>query len=415
MLQHFRRYCLRDVPWLCLLVSFFTKMYAAPIADGADKFLGNIVSGSVPSDFAEYWNQLTLENSGKWGSAEPVRDQMNWGPITTAYDYARSRGFLYKHHVFVWGSQAPGWLGNLSQTDQRAEIEEWIKEYGERYPETDFIDVVNEPFNAPPAFKGALGGDGVTGWDWIVTSFEMARKYCPKAKLLINEFEIEYDATLAAKYLEIVKILKERDLVDGVGLQCHTNEIQRDKPTVEAIRGALDTLASAGVPLYVSELDLKGDDATQLADYKRLFPVFWEHPAVKGVTLWGYLPPTWISGTELKNNGTERPALKWLREYVADHKTPAIRSRKTSRANNNLITVRPSGSGCVGFSLQCRRNLSVSIVDLNGKTVAAFPAREFTPGNHVLSLPSAGMVAGMHIVLFSGERVPAPVRFFAGF
>jgi hypothetical protein len=51
-----------------------------------------------------------------------------------------------------------------------------------------------------------------------------------------------------------------------------------------------------------------------------VFPVFWEHPAVKGITIWGY-----VRGFHWRNaqgdwllypNGGERPALQWLIRYV---------------------------------------------------------------------------------------------------
>jgi len=41
-------------------------------------FVGNITtSGSVRSDFSQYWDQITPENEGKWGSVEGTRDQYN--------------------------------------------------------------------------------------------------------------------------------------------------------------------------------------------------------------------------------------------------------------------------------------------------------------------------------------------------
>ena len=51
-----------------------------------------------------------------------------------------------------------------------------------------------------------------------------------------------------------------------------------------------------------------------------VFPLFWEHPAVRGVTIWGY-----VQGFHWRNqqgdwllyqNGGERPALQWLIRYV---------------------------------------------------------------------------------------------------
>jgi rhamnogalacturonan endolyase len=83
----------------------------------------------------------------------------------------------------------------------------------------------------------------------------------------------------------------------------------------------LDRLAATGLPIHVTELDIDGPtDAVQLADYQRIFPVFWEHPAVRGITLWGYRPGHWRTAQGayiVLENGAERPAMVWLQEYVA--------------------------------------------------------------------------------------------------
>jgi GH35 family endo-1,4-beta-xylanase len=313
----------------------------------------------------------------------------------------------------VWGTQEPTWIKNLSEADQKAEVEEWIKAYGEKFPETDFIDVVNEPLNTPPSFKNALGGAGTSGWDWVIWSFETARKNCPKAKLLINEFEIEYDAKLAANYLKIIMILKGKNLIDGIGIQCHTNEIQRDKPTVEAIKAAIDTLASSGLPIYVSELDLKGDDATQLADYKRLFPVFWEHPAVRGVTLWGYVPPTWVSGTELIQNGNERPALQWLRTYVAEHKI-VVGNRYLSKPELQPppFTINRTGNG---FNIKVNGTGPgfLRIIDPQGRVLPGYSKFSYTCEKQRFNIPGQNFSKGAYLFQVSWENfnIVKPVLF----
>ena len=58
---------------------------------------------------------------------ESRRDSMNWSGVDRAYNYAKQRGIPYKHHTFVWGSQAPGWINSLSQNEQKAEVEEWMR------------------------------------------------------------------------------------------------------------------------------------------------------------------------------------------------------------------------------------------------------------------------------------------------
>lgn len=86
------------------------------------------------------------------------------------------------------------------------------------------------------------------------------------------------------------------------------------------MRENLDLLASTGLPIMVTELDIDGPtDEVQLAEYRRIFPVFWEHPSVIGVTLWGWRPGLWRSrqGANLvRQDGSHRPAFDWLLEYT---------------------------------------------------------------------------------------------------
>jgi endo-1,4-beta-xylanase len=87
------------------------------------------------------------------------------------------------------------------------------------------------------------------------------------------------------------------------------------------VKRHLDRLAEFGLPIYVSELELReADDALQLALYQDIFPILWEHPAVAGVTLWGYKAgEMWRDTAELIDwFEEERPALVWLRDYVND-------------------------------------------------------------------------------------------------
>src|SRR5688572_9365591 len=99
---------------------------SAQIAAGKDKFLGNIVANSVPASFNTYWNQITPENSSKWGSVEGTRNTMNWTALDAAYNHAKTNGYKFKLHTLVWGSQYPAWITStsLTQADRRAEIEE---------------------------------------------------------------------------------------------------------------------------------------------------------------------------------------------------------------------------------------------------------------------------------------------------
>ncbi|MCX7798417.1 MAG: endo-1,4-beta-xylanase [Melioribacter sp.] len=320
----------------CLLCTIFFgninyKIFAQPLAFGKEKFLGNVFGGSgVPMKFDDYWNQITPENATKWASVEPVRDQYNWTRADEIYNYAKQRGYPFKFHTLIWGQQYPNWITSLSQEEQLEEIEEWFRLVGERYPDMEMIDVVNEPLpnHAPPPFRNALGGSGTTGWDWVIKSFELARKYMPKAKLILNDYSIINDNYNTTQFLNIINLLKERNLIDAIGVQGHRFELENASNTT--LKNNLDRLAATGLPIYISEFDLGNlgdsgtpDDNKQLELYQRIFPLLWEHPAIKGITLWGYIEGQIWQRTcyLLRLDGRERPALRWLRQYLTSKNT----------------------------------------------------------------------------------------------
>ncbi|QJD82069.1 endo-1,4-beta-xylanase [Cohnella herbarum] len=306
---------------LSLFLFGSSQKASAGLATGP-KFLGNVISSSVPSNFGTYWNQVTPENSTKWGSVEGTRNTMSWTQADISYNYAKSNGFPFKFHTLVWGSQEPGWIGGLSAADQKAEVIQWIQASAQKYGDSEFVDVVNEPLHAKPSFRNAIGGDGTTGWDWVIWSFEQARLAFPNSKLLINEYGIISDPNAASQYVAIINLLKSRGLVDGIGIQCH--HFNMDTVSVSTMNSVLNTLSATGLPIYVSELDITGDDATQLARYSEKFPVLWENPNVKGITLWGYIQgQTWRENTHLvTSSGAERPAMTWLKQYLGGTGTP---------------------------------------------------------------------------------------------
>lgn len=321
-------------------------MASAQLAEGEDKFLGNIMPSSeqygyvVRNDFGDYWNQVTPENSGKWGSVESTRDNYSWYDLDEIYDYSRDSNIPFKQHVMVWGNQAPDWIDNLSAQEQRAEVEEWFQDFSQRYPDVEQVEVANELLldhaNDPITYKGAIGGDNNgannpflsdnedqygpygTGWDFVIWAFAKARQYFPDAELMINDFNIiNDDQNSIDLYLDLINILNERGLIDAIGIQCH--HFSLDGMTAAQITSNLDRLAAPGLPIYVTELDITGDGSEQQQRnrYETVFPAFWEHPDVAGVTLWGYVEgDTWEDGTGIiTSDGTEQPAMQWLKEY----------------------------------------------------------------------------------------------------
>ncbi|HMJ68711.1 MAG TPA: endo-1,4-beta-xylanase [Cyclobacteriaceae bacterium] len=339
------------------------------IAKDKCKFLGNVIGAYTPTDFNTLWNQVSPENAGKWGSVEASKDVMVWDQLDNAYKYAKDNGVPFKQHTLVWGQQQPAWISALPPADQMKQVEEWIKLFCERYPDTDFIDVVNEPLHAVPVYSDALGGKGTTGWDWVVWAFEKAKAYCPKAKLILNDYNIIGNNVATLNYLDIIKILKDRSLIDIIGEQGHFLETTPNS----TITSNLDKLYATGLPIHISEYDINlASDAEQKAKYESQFPALWGHKGVYGVTLWGYKQgEIWRTDSYLlRSNGTQRPALEWLKGYVAANAGGAFCLTTGVEDHETGLQVYPNPAPSGNFTLESSLGeFDVHIRDLQGRVI----------------------------------------------
>ena len=216
---------------------------------------------------------------------------MRWDQLDTAYNFAQANGIKFNFHVLLWGNQQPTWMATLPPEEQLAEIKKWFAAVAERYPNIEWLQVVNEPTWDPPdgsvpknagsnfassgnyvqALGGANGTDG-TGYDWILNAFRLAKQYFPNTKLMLNDVAITGMTAATDEYLKIINILKRENLIDVVGLQAHAFEFIPNNPNVPSIPGHpyvpvddmavhkanLDRLAATGIPIQITELDLDG-------------------------------------------------------------------------------------------------------------------------------------------------------------
>ena len=391
-----------------------------PIATGADKFLGNIYSNEQRPNFELYWNQVTPENAGKWGLVERTRDVMTWDDLDTAYALAQDNGYPFHFHVLVWGRQQPEWMKDLPAAEQLEEIEEWFRAVAERYPDIDFLEVVNEPLHDPPTdqpddptsggYFEALGGSGETGWDWVVTAFEMAREIFPEGMpLMINDFNILSSTETARRYAEIIEILQERDLIDKVGIQGHAFSTRPGAP----LEASLDIVAATGLDVQITELDVDGNpnsipslsealsDRNQLQALQRVFPPLWEHPSVEGITLWGWRPGHWRTEQDaflVRADGEERPALVWLREYVQQNSTPTEPGVAVGAVT--LFASRPNPvrtSAEVRFALAESADVTLAVYDALGRRVSVLASGVRPAGEHGVTFSATGLPGGVYV------------------
>ena len=346
------------------LAFFFPQSGHAQLAKGKSKFLGCAMDLSHAS-FASYWNQVTPGNAGKWGSVEGAMDSYNWTPLDNVYNFAVANSFRFKEHCLVWGSQQPGWITSVDSATQRAQVQEWIQLVNTMYGRASFVDVVNEPFHAPPPYMNALGGAGSTGWDWVITAFTWARlSSFPGVKLLLNEYNVLQSNSATDNYLALIDTLKLRNLIDGIGIQGHYFEFKGSGYTydINTLKSNLNRLGALGLPIYISEFSINEPvDSVQLANYQIYFSMFWENPAVKGITLWGYVQgDVWTAEPNVylvRSDGSERPALQWLRHYLAIPLRPTLVSPLgTGGVQRNAVLTWHKSETATSYRIQVSTN-----------------------------------------------------------
>lgn len=334
---------------ICMLLacSLFGGTARAQLSSNPDKFLGNITtSGNVDygnEQFYTLWNQITCENESKWASIEGNNNSFNWGGSDRAYNYAINHGFPFKFHALVWGAQYPTWLESQTPEQRYKEIVQWMDEVKKHYPNLELIDVVNEAITGhqagTPYFIEALGGTGVTGYDWIIKAFELAYERWPNAILIYNDFNTFQWNT--DQYIDLVKTLRNAGApVDAYGCQSHDLtdcSFDKFKSSMTQIQNALK------MPMYSTEYDIDtSNDNQQLQRYKEQIPYMWEKDYVAGVTLWGYIyGRTWQDGTGIIKDGKDRAAMTWLREYMASDAAKNAKSPFPGMKKEASVYIKP--------------------------------------------------------------------------
>lgn len=381
------------------------------LAAGMSKFIGCTYNSPDPN-FANYWTQVTPGNAGKFGTVAVSADssQWNWTTLDAAHSLAVSNHLVFKDHCLIWGQQQPSWLttSGLDSAQQASAIEQWIRLVSARYPTMDMVDVVNEPLpgHNPAPYAAALGGAGSTGWDWVIWAFTKARQYMPNTKLLLNDFGIINSNSATDSYLQIINVLKNRGLIDGIGVQGHRFELE--SADTNTVKSNLDRLAATGLPVYISEFDLGNlgnsgtpDDNQQLQLYQKIFPILWKHPGVKGITIWDYLEgQTWQTTCYLvRSDGTARPALLWLAQYVKDNPMGVEETASALPSGYHLEQNFPNPfnpATNIRYSISKASKVELKVFDLLGREVQDLVSTVQPPGQYSVTLNAQGLASGVY-------------------
>lgn len=272
--------------------------------------------------FTNHFDWAVFENELKWYHTEAQQGQLNYGDADSLLDFCDRHGVRVRGHCIFWSVEGDvqQWVKNLQGRDQlmaavQARLRGLVSRYAGRFPH---YDVNNEMLHGR-FFRDRLGDDVPA------LMFTEAARIDPAAKLFVNDYNVECGNDPNAtpeKYVELISSLQHGGAaVGGIGLQGHVSN-----PVGEVICGALDRLATTGVPIWFTELDVaEQDEGLRAQDLEVVLREAYAHPAVEGVVLWGFLQGAmWRQNAWLVNaDGTVNEAGQMFVNLQKEWKTDA--------------------------------------------------------------------------------------------
>jgi endo-1,4-beta-xylanase len=310
------------------------------------------------------FDHIVPENDMKWAliHPRPGPEGYDFGPADAFVNFGLSNGMFLVGHTLVWHSQTPNWVfqgtnpppgqvsveapvpaapqtaaatnapgqgrwgpgagggfGRGTYTGPRASGEELLERMREhihtvvgRYRgKVKIWDVVNEALSdgGTNVLRNSLWLQ-IIGPDYIAKAFQYAHEADPDAVLRYNDYGLENPAK-RRKLITLIKSLREQGVpVHAIGSQAHVNV----SITFEAMDEALREIATLGLPIHITELDVTSAvegqrgfgadiadnaaanqgglvsdaDRRQAETYAGIFRAFLKHrDSVKLVTFWG--------------------------------------------------------------------------------------------------------------------------------
>ncbi|KAJ8771367.1 hypothetical protein K2173_026544 [Erythroxylum novogranatense] len=234
--------------------------------------------------FLVNFNWVVFENEMKWSWTEPQQGKSNYKNADEMLEFCNSHNLQVRGHCIFWDMEyaIQQWVRSLNRTDLMAAVQNRITELLTRYKgKMRHYDVNNEMLHGT-FYEDRLGND--IG----ANMFKAAHRLDTTATLFVNDYHIEDGSDIRStpeKYIEQVVGLQAKGAqVGGIGIQAHI-----DAPIGAIVGSALDKLATLGLPVWFTELDVSSsNEYIRADDLEVMLREAFAHPAVEGVILWGF-------------------------------------------------------------------------------------------------------------------------------
>ncbi|KAH7387311.1 hypothetical protein KP509_16G016200 [Ceratopteris richardii] len=235
--------------------------------------------------FLENFNWAVFENELKWYWTEKECGNLNYQEADELCKLCAQHGICMRGHCIFWerDDAVQDWLKELSQNKLAESVQNRLIGLVSRFQgKFHHYDVNNEMLHG--SFYRTRLGEQI-----IPYMFQLAQQLDPSVKLFVNDYHVidGCDAhSSPEKYLEQIRMLQNMGApVGGIGVQGHITY-----PVGTIIANALDKLAMAGLPIWITELDVESpNEFLRSEDLEVVLREAYAHPAVEGCILWGFM------------------------------------------------------------------------------------------------------------------------------
>ncbi len=265
------------------------------------------------TEIERLFTQVTFEGEHKWPAWEQPKRRAVAEEMAAR---CAERGIAVYGHTLVWGGWnfLPERLKALEGDPEklRAEVRAHVSEQATTLRGRVVAwDVINEPYTQADLLR-ILGRTEAAEW------FRLAATADPAARLVLNDYEILDSRAASPAHRDFLEALI-RELqaakapLQGLGFQGH---MYPGFTPPEQLWKILDRFAAFGLPIAITEHDINTGDEQLQADYARDFLLaVMAHPAVHGLTLWGFWDGSHWKGNALlfRKDWTLKPSGEaWL-------------------------------------------------------------------------------------------------------
>ncbi len=337
---------------------------------------GTAVSAQVLKDnptykakILELYNRAVLGNDLKWPDWEEYTKQI----ALEALKFFKDNGISARGHNLIWPCNDDYCLPTDVVTmfndpvKLRARIDAHFQDIlAATKGQLVEWDVVNEP-SANKRISNILGEDEMAVW------YKRVKQLEPNATLFLNDYGNLGEGNLDVEFKRILtRLLALGAPIEGIGLQGHFGW---ELPAPEDVYNRLNSFASFGKTMAITEFDVNITDEQLQADYLRDFmTVAFSHPGISSFLMWGFWESEhWLPNAALyrKDWSIKPNGQAWLDLVKKAWWTDVT----TSSDANGLVNTR----GFLGDY--------VLTATLGSKTVSMPVKLEKTSGEFLLKLP----------------------------